>query len=118
MNAAPTLAPRGAPQARPDDASKLFDPALWFYDPVCRRGLPYDLMRPCSCGCTRFLFVTRGLDDRDHHVCCERCYPDPRYRLSRLHDLTYAWLDVRTKRVTYTRPVAETIAMRGRIKAK
>lgn len=98
-----------------DEAAKLFDPKLWFYDRVSRKGLPYDLMRACSCGCRVFNMVMRGPGDRDCHVVCQVCYKDSRYRLWHKNDIVYATLDVRTKRVTYTRPIAETIAMRAKM---
>jgi hypothetical protein len=97
-------------------APAMFPPDRWYFDPVSRAGLPYDRVRPCSCGCTRFLFVTRGVSDRDHSVVCEACYQGPfKYRLWRKHDLVYATLDTRTKTVTPTRPVAEVLALRARM---
>jgi hypothetical protein len=115
----PDLEADAAPVLEPaTDPAKLFDPKHWFYDPVSRRGLPYDGMRPCSCGSLIYLFITRGIGDRDHHVFCETCYADPRYRLSRPQDLIYAKLDKRTKTVTYTRSIEQILEMRKRIKAK
>lgn len=119
MNAA-TLFPEASeaiPAAAPDP-SALFDPKFWFYDIIARVGLPYDLMKPCSCGSFSFVFITRGINSRDHHVYCERCLPDPRYRMSRPQDLIYAKLDVRTKVVTYTMPIEQILDLRKRIKSK
>jgi hypothetical protein len=98
------------------DPETLFPPEAWYYDPISRKGLPYASVRPCSCGGTLFLFVTRGVGDRDHSVVCEACYRGRfAYRLQRKHDLAYAVLDTRTKTVTATRPVAEVLELRARM---
>jgi hypothetical protein len=112
----PPPPPEPDADADADAASRLFDPALYHYDPVSRCGLPYDGMRPCSCGCTQFMLVMRGEDTRCH-VICQACYGDVRFRLARPDDLVYGHLDKRTKVVTYNRPLGELIAMRSRIKA-
>ena len=94
----------------------MFPAKDWYFDPVSRSGVPYDGMRPCSCGSVRFLFVSRIADDRGH-VVCEHCYgrEDDRYRLRRKHDLIYATLDTRTKEVTATMPVHEVLAFRAKL---
>lgn len=114
----PRRSGRGAdPVPAADATSLLFDAALYHYDPVSRCGLPYDLMGACSCGGTKFVLVMRGEDTRCH-VICQACYGDWRYRLKRPDDVTYGNLDVRTKRVTYNRPMGELIATRARLGSK
>ena len=95
----------------------MFPPEAWYYDPISRKGLPWSGVRPCSCGSVRFLFITRGVGDRDHGVYCQACYerPDDRYRLRRKSDLIYATLDTRTKEVTATMPVHEVLELRARM---
>lgn len=101
------------PLTTPPASSDLFPADEWLYDPISRTGMPIDSIRPCSCGSTTFLMLTRGEGSADHHTYCDRCYANPRYRMSRPEDLIYGRLDVNTLEVVQLMPTDEILQRRA-----
>lgn len=86
--------------------AELFPADRWIYDPVSKSAIARDLLKPCPCGSTRFVYVARPGRVRgqiDAHVYCRQCWENRRFHMNRKGDVVYADLDAMTGRVTYTR---------------
>jgi hypothetical protein len=90
----------------------VFPDDRWIYDPVSKSAIARDLLRSCSCGSARFVYVARpGVGGQiDAHVYCQHCRENREFRWCRMKregDVVYADLDAASGRVTYTRQEAE-----------
>ena len=81
----------------------LFPADEWLVIPGTRIGLPLSVIRPCRCGCTKFVAVACSPRSADIRIACYDCYHEPRNRMQRKGDVQFASLNVNEKAFTHVR---------------